>query len=54
MHCWKIKKLSPGRDDNIKQFSVQPHPTYLSTLKICRVELCRELFYAMIPTRVGG
>jgi len=25
-------------------------PTYLSTLKICRVELCTELFYAIIPT----
>jgi len=24
--------------------STQPHPTYLSTLKICRVELCTELF----------
>ena len=25
-------------------------PTYLSTLKICRVELCTELLYAIIPT----
>jgi len=23
------------RDDSIKQFSIQPHPTYLSTSKIC-------------------
>ena len=30
--------------------NIQPHPTYLSTLKICRVELCTELFYAIIPT----
>ena len=37
------------RDDSIRQFSIQPHPTYLSTLKICRVELCTELFYAIIP-----
>jgi len=26
------------------------HPTYLSTSKVCRVELCTELFYAFIPT----
>ena len=41
-----------GRDDSIKQFSVQPYPTYFSTFKIhvCRVELCTELFYAIIPT----
>ena len=30
--------------------SVQPHPTYLSPLKRCRVELCTELSYAIIPT----
>jgi len=29
---------------------MQPHPTYLPTSKICRVELCTELFYAIIPT----
>jgi len=28
----------------------QPHPTHLSKLKICRVEFCTELFYAIIPT----
>jgi len=32
-----------------KQFSIQLHPTYLPTSKICRVELCTELFYAIIP-----
>jgi len=30
--------------------SIQPHPTYPPTSKICRVELCTELFYAIIPT----
>jgi len=30
--------------------SIQLHPTYLPTSKICRVELCTELFYAIIPT----
>ena len=30
--------------------TIQPHPTYLPTSKICRVELCTELFYAIIPT----
>ena len=30
--------------------SIQPHPTYLPISKICRVELCTELFYAIIPT----
>jgi len=34
----------------MRQFSTQPHPTYLSTLKVCRVELCTELFHAIIPT----
>ena len=24
-----------GTDDSIKEFSIQPHPTYISTLKIC-------------------
>ena len=32
------------------KLSIQPHPTYLSTLKIRRVELRTELFYAIIPT----
>ena len=44
------KAWKQGRDDSIKQFGMQPHPTYLSTLKICRVELCTEQFYAIIPT----
>ena len=45
------KPQKQGRDDSIKQFSAQPHPTYLSTLKICTwVELCTELFHAIIPT----
>jgi len=34
----------------MKQFSIQPHPTYLPASNICRVELCTELFYAIIPT----
>jgi len=42
------KAWKQGRDDSIKQFSTQPHPTYPSTLKICRVKLCTELFYAII------
>ena len=33
-----------------KRFSIQPHPTYRSTLKICRVELYTELFHAVHPT----
>jgi len=41
------KAQKQGRDDSIKQFSTQPHPTYLSTLKICRVELCTELFMSL-------
>jgi len=27
-------QLKQGRDDSIKQFSIQPYPTYLSTLRI--------------------
>ena len=42
------KPEKQDRGESIKQFSVQPHPTYLSTLKICRVKLCT--FYAIIPT----
>ena len=34
----------------VKQFSIQPHPTYLSTLKICRVELCTELNCLMLSS----
>ena len=42
---------SMTRIKNIKNIkNVHPHPTYLSTSKICRVELCTELFYAIIPT----
>ena len=36
----KQKERKQGRDDSVKQFSIQPHPIDLSTLKICRVELC--------------
>ena len=36
----------------IKLPSIQPHPTYLPTSKICRVGLYTELFYAIIPTLV--
>jgi len=46
--CRDSRLAKQGRDDSVKQFSIQPHPTYLSTLKICRVELCTELFYAII------
>ena len=45
----EVQKVQ-GRDDSIKQFSMQLYPTSLSTSKICRVELCTELFYAIIPT----
>ena len=41
-----------GRDDSTELFSRQPYPTCLSTLKICRVELCTEQFYAIVPTFV--
>ena len=36
-----------GRDDNIKQFTIQPHNTYLFPLKVCRVELytSTKLYY---------
>ena len=33
-----------GRDDIIKQFSIQPH-LHIFGGKICRVELCIELLY---------
>ena len=37
----RIKNIKKHRnkvgDDSIKQFSTQPHPTYLPTSKICRV-----------------
>jgi len=46
----KQKARKQGRDDSVKQFSIQPHPIDLSTLKIWRVELCTELFYVIIPT----
>jgi len=29
------KAGKPGSGNSIKQFSTQPHPTYLSTLRIC-------------------
>jgi len=34
-------------DDSIKQFSIQPHPTYPSTSKICMAELCTELLVSV-------
>ena len=34
-----------GRDDSIKQFCIRPHLSYLSKLKICRMEMYTELFY---------
>jgi len=37
------KSIETGRDGSIKQFSIQPHPTYLPTSKICRVEFSRQL-----------
>ena len=43
------KGWKQGRDDSLEQFSIQPHPTYLSTLKT-RVELCTALFFAIVPT----
>jgi len=41
------------RDDSTKEFTTQPTlhtPTYLFMLKICRVGLYTELFYAIINT----
>ena len=32
------------------QFCIQPHPTYLPKLQICRVGLYTERFDAVIPT----
>ena len=40
----------PFQTQDTREFSIQPYPTYISTLKICRVGLCIELFYAIIPT----
>jgi len=37
-----------GKDDSIKQFSIQPHLHIFNGGKICRVKLCTELFYAII------
>jgi len=34
-----------GRDDSIKQFSIQPHLHIFTGGKICRAELCVELLY---------
>ena len=45
-----LRALLPFQTQDTWEFSIQPHPTYLSTLKICRVGLCTELFYAIIPT----
>ena len=39
-----------GKDDSIKQFGIDPYPTDLPTLEICREELYIELFYAIIYT----
>ena len=39
-----------GREDAKNSSVYNPNPTYLSTLKIYRVELCTELFYVIIPT----
>jgi len=36
-----------GRDDSIKQFSIQPH---LIDLEFGKIELCTELFYVIVPT----
>ena len=47
--CHKAVVARISAADKWKQ-RAQPHPTYLSTLKICRVELCTELFQAIIPT----
>ena len=39
-----------GRDDSIKQFCIQPHPTDLHNKGMYRAELCTELFYAVTTT----
>ena len=44
------KAYKQGRDDSIKQFSNNPTLHIFNSGKICRVELCTELFYAIIPT----
>jgi len=46
----RLAKSRETRYDSIKLFSIQPYPTYFPTLKICRVGLYTELFYAIIPT----
>ena len=43
--CRDSSSGKQGSDGSIKQLSIQPHPTYLSILKICAVQLCTELFY---------
>jgi len=45
-----VTKLFVKNNDFVFGVYIQPHSTYLSTLKICRVELCTELLYAIIPT----
>jgi len=42
------KARKEGKNDSIKS-SVYSHPAYISTLKICRVGLYSELFYAITP-----
>ena len=44
---WEVNKYHHSYD-SIKQFSIQPHPTYLSTPKISRVELCTELLLHLV------
>ena len=39
--------------DLLARAGIQPNPTYLSTLKICRVELCTELFLCYYPYLVS-
>jgi len=48
-YATRIKTLQIWRDIGITD-SIQLLPAYLSTLKICRVELCTKLLCAIIPT----
>jgi len=44
------KAEKQGRDDSINSSVYNLTPHILNSGKICRVELCTELFYAIIPT----
>ena len=40
-------------DDSMKQFYIQPYPTYIHIKDMYSVELYTELFYAIIPSIIS-